>query len=208
MTATDLAPSVRGRRPRVWHDSAVPNRLPIRSEAGCISGIPIDRHDSRFRPVNRRTALRLAGTGAVGAAALAAATGCAQESELEPDPLLTQELLARTDAAAATAAIALDPQRHGALTLIASERTAHAEALRAEIDRLVGVYGDGTLPSRRQPQVTVAPAAPVDVATLRDQLAASQRAAADLASTLSDYRAGLLASISAACAVHAGVLLA
>ncbi|WP_309139290.1 hypothetical protein [Nocardia cyriacigeorgica] len=186
----------------------MPNRLPIRSEAGCISGIPIARHDSRFRPVNRRTALRLAGAGVVGAAALAAATGCAQESELEPDPLLAQELLARTDAAAATAAVAVEPQRHGALTLIAAERTAHAEALRTEIDRLVGVYGDGTVPSRRQPEVTVAPAAPVDAATLRGQLTAAQQSAADLARTQSGYRAGLLASISAACAVHAGVLLA
>jgi hypothetical protein len=158
--------------------------------------------------VNRRTALRLAGGGVLGVAALAAITGCAEESALEPDPLTAQELLARTDAAAATAAIALDPQRHGALTAVAAERTAHAEALRTEIDRLVGVYGDGTLPSRRQPEVTVAPAAPIDVATLRDSLAGSQRAAADLATTQSGYRAGLLASISASCAVHAGVLLA
>jgi hypothetical protein len=54
----------------------------------------------------------------------------------------------------------------------------------------------------------VPPTAPPTVEALRAQLAESRKTAADLARALSGYRAGLLASISAACAVQAGVLLA
>jgi hypothetical protein len=43
---------------------------------------------------------------------------------------------------------------------------------------------------------------------LRDRITKSQQSAADLARTQSGYRAGLLASISAACATEAVVLLA
>ncbi|WP_431954887.1 hypothetical protein [Nocardia lijiangensis] len=174
--------------------------------------------------VDRRTALRLAGGGAVGALALGAATGCADEPVRAPDPLAAQEVMARTDAAAATAAIALTPQRQTALSAIATERTAHADALRAEIARVVGVYGDGTTPARKTRDLAapfaatttgpdaagtaVPPISPPSIEQLREQLARSRKSAADLAVTQSGYRAGLLASVSAACAAHAGVLLA
>jgi hypothetical protein len=155
----------------------------------------------------------------VGALAIATVAGCADDTVYEPDPLAAQEVLARGDAAAATAAIALTPQRHAALTAIAEERTAHADVLRAEINRAIGTYGDGTTPAHRtrelaptgsSPAVSgaaVPPTAPPSVDELRARLTKSRQAAADLAPTQSGYRAGLLASISAACAAQAGVLL-
>ncbi|WUC07986.1 hypothetical protein OG874_23090 [Nocardia sp. NBC_00565] len=172
--------------------------------------------------VDRRTALRLAGGTTVGALTIGAVSGCTDKTVYEPDPLAAQEVLARADAAAATAAIALAPQQHAALTAIAGERTAHADALRAEINRVIGVYGDGTTPIHRTRDratpasgpspaasgTAVPPTAPPSVDELRARLAKSQQSAGDLARTQSGYRAGLLASISASCAAQAGVLLA
>ncbi|MEV6429684.1 hypothetical protein [Nocardia sp. NPDC051463] len=208
----------------------MPIRHPAPPRAGCTSGLAVDRHGYAHRlpvghrvTVDRRTALRIAGGGTIGALTLGAAVGCADDTIYEPDPLAAQEVLARADAAAATAAIALTPQRHAALTTIASERTAHADALRAEIDRVIGVFGDGTTPTHRTRSMDtpagtgssasasgtdVPPGAPPTIDQLRDRLTASQQSAADLARTLSGYRAGLVASISAACATQAGVLLA
>ncbi|GGN70738.1 hypothetical protein GCM10011610_10160 [Nocardia rhizosphaerihabitans] len=166
--------------------------------------------------------MRLVGTTAVGLPALTALAACAEDDTVHaPDPLAAQEVLARADAAAAQAAIALAPQHQAALTTIATERGAHADALRTEIDRVVGVYGDGTTPVHRTGEVTVpgpdgrpvpvsavqTPTQPLTIAQLRDQLVRSQQSAAALARTQSGYRAGLLASISAACATEAGVLL-
>ncbi|MFE3544915.1 hypothetical protein ACFXK0_18300 [Nocardia sp. NPDC059177] len=171
----------------------------------------------------RRSVFRLAGAGVLAVPVVAALAGCAEDDTVhDPDPLAAQEVLARADAAAATAAIALAPQSSAALRTVATERTAHAEALRAEIDRVIGVYGDGTTPVHRTGTVIVpgpdgmpvlaaeveaAAQQPGTVAQLRDQLVRSQQAAAALARTESGYRAGLLASISAACAAEAGVLL-
>lgn len=159
---------------------------------------------------DRRTALRAVGAGTLGAVALAATAACAEEPVHEPDPLATHESQARADAAAASAAIALAPQLQAALSTIAAQRTEHAQALAAEIARLVGVYGDGTIPvhKTRAPSATPAPVTAPSVDQLRDQLSRSRRATAELAVTLSGYRAGLLASISAACAVHAEGLTA
>ncbi|MEU2035129.1 hypothetical protein [Nocardia amamiensis] len=198
----------------------MPIRLPAPPRAGCTSGIPSDRHEPRLAALDRRSALRLAGGGTVGILTLGALVGCAEKEVVhEPDPLAAQEILARADAAAASAAIAVAPERHAALSVIAAERTAHADALRTEIDRVIGVYADGTTPVHRTrangpgPSAVAAgsavpPTAPPSIDALRSQLAASQKSAADLARALSGYRAGLLASISAACAAQAGVLLA
>ncbi|RBO96621.1 hypothetical protein DFR74_101637 [Nocardia puris] len=222
----------------VWHDSAVPIRLPHPPRAGFRSGSRADRHTSGGRVVivrdefacaaaeptrhsvfDRRTAFRVAGAGAVGALAVGAVAGCTDDTIHDPDPLAAQEITARADAAAATAAIALAPERHAALTAIAAERTAHADALRDEVARVIGVYGDGTTPVHRtreltpvsaaaSPGATGAPVAPAGVDELRARLTSSRDSAAQLAATLSGYRSGLLASISAACAAHAEVLLA
>ncbi|MBH0775230.1 hypothetical protein IT779_02895 [Nocardia sp. NEAU-351] len=159
----------------------------------------------------------------MGAIALTAVAGCADEPIYLPDPLAAQESSARADAAAATAAIALAPQRQAALAAIAAQRTEHAAALLAEVQRVIGVYGDGTTPVHRTadpntpvaapgrtpaPTAPLEPVAPPSLDQLREQLTRSQRSAADLARTQNGYRAGLLASISAACATQTGVLLA
>lgn len=184
---------------------------------------PAPAAGSAARTWRRRTVLRLVGAGAVAVPAVAVLASCAEDDTVHaPDPLAAHEVLARADAAAATAAIALAPQAQAALATVATERTAHADALRAEIDRVIGVYGDGTTPVHRTGAVTVpgsdgmpVPAAdlvsaaqqPITVDQLRARLQHSQQAAANLARTESGYRAGLLASISAACATEAGVLL-
>ncbi|WP_308102849.1 MULTISPECIES: hypothetical protein [unclassified Nocardia] len=196
----------------------MPIRLTTPSAAPYISGILLDTP-------NRRSVLRLFGATAAGSLAVGAASGCVREDPVhDPDPLAAQEVLARADADAAKAAIALAPQRAAALTTIAAERSAHADALRAEIDRVIGVYGDGTIPVHRtrsmEPGSTggasasgtsgtpVPPTPPPSVDALRDRLNRARQSAADLARTQTGYRAGLLASISAACAAQAGVLLA
>jgi hypothetical protein len=98
--------------------------------------MPSYRHEPRADALDRRSAIRLAGGATVGVLALGAAAGCTGDDVVhEPDPLAAQEVAARADAAAATAAIAVAPDRHAALTAIAAERTAHADALRSEIDR-------------------------------------------------------------------------
>ncbi|WP_028476551.1 hypothetical protein [Nocardia sp. CNY236] len=163
--------------------------------------------------VDRRSALRLAGSGAVGVLTLAALAGCAEGDTVhEPDPLAAQEALARADAAAATAAIAVEPARHSALSTVAAERTAHADALRAETVRVIGVYADGTTPTHLTSESDPTTVPPSDagarsIESLRTQLMASGQSAAELARTLSGYRAGLLASIGAACAAQVEVLL-
>ncbi|MFI5537731.1 hypothetical protein ACIA5H_15200 [Nocardia sp. NPDC051900] len=198
----------------------MPIRLPAPPRAGRTTGMPSDRHEHRRAALDRRSALRLACGGTAGVIALGALVGCTGDDVVhEPDPLAAQEVAARSDAAAATAAIAVAPDRHAALAAIAAERTAHADALRTEIDRAIGVYADGTKPAHRTragasgPSAVasgsaVPPTAPPSVETLRTQLTASQKSAAELARALTGYRAGLLASISAACAVQTGVLLA
>ncbi|MFC4126638.1 hypothetical protein [Nocardia rhizosphaerae] len=170
----------------------------------------------------RRAVLRAFGTGAVAIPVVSALAACAEDDTVHaPDPLAAHEILARADAAAAQAAIALAPQYQDALTTIAAERGAHADALRTEIDRVIGVYGDGTTPVHRTGEVMVpapdgrsvpaavaeTPTQPLTLTQLRDQLIHSQQSAAATARTQSGYRAGLLASISACCATQAGVLL-
>lgn len=163
---------------------------------------------------SRRSSFRLAGVAAVGVLGASTLAACSNDDPSQPeppDPLIAQENSARADAAAAQSAAAVAPDRAAVLTLIAAERTAHADALRAEVARLVGTYPDGSTPSSEATATatpTPAPAAPpASVDAVRAQLVAAQNSAAALARTLSDYRAGLLGSISAACAVHAGVLL-
>ncbi len=156
--------------------------------------------------LSRRAALRVAGSAALGASALALTTGCADsgqaDSPAEIDALTAQAERARRDATNATAAIALLPDRAGALGVVAAERSAHADALDAEIARVATVTPSSTTSS------TPPVAAPPTLDQLRADLADSQKDAARLARTQSGYRAGLLGSISAACAAQQAVLLA
>ncbi|MFD4183495.1 hypothetical protein [Rhodococcus sp. NPDC058514] len=162
-------------------------------------------------PISRRSAFRIAGAATVGLTALSLSVGCATGStdrdSDEPDPLISAAESARRDAATATAAAALAPERAGALSVIAGERGAHADALSAEVARAAGV-DPSSMPS---PSPTGAPTEPAPppptIDQLRTQLADSQREAAGLARRLSGYRAGLLGSVSAAVATQQAVLL-
>ncbi|HET8994601.1 MAG TPA: hypothetical protein VFN32_12435 [Rhodococcus sp. (in: high G+C Gram-positive bacteria)] len=136
---------------------------------------------------------------------MAAATGCGttDDSENEPDPLFAQAARARADASTATALVALTPDLAEPLTTISSERTAHADALEAEIARAAGATTSYTPPPSTTSTIGETPT----VELLRERLGQSQRGAADTGRTLQGYRAGMLASISAACAVQTAVLL-
>ncbi|PND50688.1 MULTISPECIES: hypothetical protein [Rhodococcus] len=161
-------------------------------------------------PVSRRTMLRWSGAalGGVGALAVAGCGAGTDDGAGEVDPLIAQAERARVDAATAGLLVALLPDRAGALNAVGAERTTHAQVLDAEVARLAGADPASTTTASTTTTTTVAPAAdPPTLDLLRERLNGSQRAAADLARTLQGYRAGLLASISAACAVHTGVLL-
>nr|WP_206025852.1 hypothetical protein [Rhodococcus sp. 14C212] len=148
-----------------------------------------------------------AALGGVGALAVAGCGAGEDDGAGEVDPLIAQAERARVDAATAGLLVALLPDRAGALNAVGAERTTHAQALDAEVARLAGADPAATTGSTTT-TTTAAPAAdPPTLDLLRERLSGSQRAAADLARTLQGYRAGLLASISAACAVHRGVLL-
>lgn len=139
------------------------------------------------------TGIGLAGTAACSSGVDVAAT---------VDTLTTHLTFARRDAAAAGALIATAPELAPSLEVVRSERTQHADALATEIDRMSGG------PTSTTPLVTTTPPAPPSLQELMGYLAESQRGAADAARNESGYRAGLLGSISAACAVELSVVSA
>lgn len=160
------------------------------------------------RVLTRRTALRSAAATAIGALAVTSLTACSDGNEaVEVDRLTSAATLARRDAENATAAIALLPDHSRALTTISTQRGEHATALEAEIARAAGHYADDSAPTTSASPTSGQPAPPPNIDTLRRQLSESQRNATDLARSLSGYRAGLCASIGAACGSHLAVLL-
>lgn len=157
------------------------------------------------RSLSRRSVFRLTATAALTAAGLAAAAGCSsgEDTAATVDALTTHLRLARTDAATAGALIAVLPDRAGALGVVQAERSAHADALAAEIDRVSGAPST-TASSATTPPAVTAPT----LDGLRSSLNDSARGAASSARDESGYRAGLLGSISAACTVQTTVVLA
>jgi hypothetical protein len=151
--------------------------------------MPLDRPT-----LSRRTLLRWSSV-AVGGFGITTITACgaSDEDAAEPDPLEGQASRARTDAAIATVLVARTPELSAPLT-----------TLEAEIARMEGATTSFTPPSTT---VTTPAGELPTVGELRERLNRSQREAADLARTLSGYRAGLLASISASCAVQTAVML-
>lgn len=89
--------------------------------------------------------------------------------------------------------------------MVQAERSAHADALATEIDRVAGGAG---VASSTSAAATTVQAPPPTLDELRISLTDAQRGAADSALNESGYRAGLLGSISAACAVEVSVVLA
>lgn len=145
----------------------------------------------------------------VGTAALAllggAVSGCGTASTPDPalDVLTGQLARARADSMqAAAAATGAPPPLASALNAVASIRDAHAQALSDEIARLGGARTDAT-PTTSRPAGP--PPAPQQVLTALQQ---SGTAAGQAAAGQSGYRAGLLASIAAACTAAATVNLA
>ena len=135
---------------------------------------------------------------------LGAATACAPAPPpADLDDLQTGYDRARSDSElAGDAATAMTgPSRQSlvaALTSVAAERSAHADALAAEITRLTG--GDGpTTATGTPPTTTSAPVPAPTVAKVIEELRGSAEQAARAAEKLAGYRAGLLGSISAAC---------
>lgn len=153
-----------------------------------------------------------------GAAALAllgsASTACAAKTPPPDVSALTDQLeRARADSLLATGAAATArPPVAGALTAIASQRTAHADALADEITRVTG-QSPSTAPTTSTTTSTgsstsAAPAPPAPtVDAARTALQQSADAAATAAAGQTGYAAGLLGSIAAACTAAATVAL-
>ena len=171
--------------------------------------------------INRRGAL-------AGGAALAVlgvvASAC---GESPPKPPAVEELLgpldqARRDSALASAAagaVGLAPQVAAALTVVATQRTAHARALSTEIARAAGKLISSTSetssssaspspsPSPSPTEPAPPPPPPPPVSDVIDSLRASADSAGRLVATSPGYRAGLLASIAASCTASSTVAL-
>lgn len=159
------------------------------------------------RTLSRRGALRLTGGAALTAVGLATSAGCSSDTAPGPqlDTLTGHLRRARRDAAAAGALIALSPTLAGPLSVVQTERTAHADALAAEIDRVAGHTEEESVATSTTATPVAVP--PPTMEELKADLSESQRGAADSAKSESGYRAGLLGSISAACAVELAVVL-
>lgn len=162
--------------------------------------------------VNRRGVL----AGGVVLAALATVgSGCGKSA---PKPPPVEQLLgpldqARHDSALATAAAAAvgnPPQVAAALTVVASQRAAHARALATEIARAAGKLATTSTSETASPspaQPAGPPPPPPPVSDVINALHASADSAARLVGSESGYRAGLLASIAASCTASYTVAL-
>lgn len=153
----------------------------------------------------------------VGAAALAllgaSVSACGSSSEPPPE---VAELEAQLDRARADSQLATDAAAVAkgdtaeALTTVASERSAHAQALSDELVRMRGA-DTPTSTTSSPPSPTETTAEPAKAPTAEDVIEAlrtSAGSAAGLAAKMSGYRAGLLGSIAAACAAAYSVALA
>ncbi|VAZ74110.1 hypothetical protein LAUMK4_01738 [Mycobacterium persicum] len=156
-----------------------------------------------------------------GGAALAAlgvvVSACGESAPKPPavDELLAPLEQARRDSAlasAAAAAIGNPPQVAAALTVVASQRGAHARALATEIARAAGKLVSATSETSSSsaspsPTGTEPPPPPPPVSDVVDSLRKSAEDASRLVATSSGYRAGLLASIAASCTASYTVAL-
>lgn len=154
---------------------------------------------STFDAVSRRRVL--AGGGLLTVLALAT-PGCGS-TPVSPavGELEAQRRLAHHDSELAAAAGAALPDSGGsslgaALAAVAAERAEHARALGDEIARATGKRDPE--PTETAPPSDVAAAAPT-VSDVVNALRVAADSAGTVATTSSGYRAGLLASIAAAC---------
>lgn len=139
----------------------------------------------------------------IAAAALALLSGATAACGTPPPPPEVDELAAQLDRARADSQLAGDaaaatppPPTAQALSTVASERSAHAQALSDELVRIVGTDASTTTTTTTTTAVAAkAPTTEEVIAALRQ----SADSAAHLAATQSGYRAGLLGSIAASC---------
>ena len=137
-----------------------------------------------------------------GAAALALLGGTLAACGSSPPPPEVDELATQLDRARSDSQLATDaaaatppPPTAQALTAVASERSAHAQALSDELVRMVGKKAPTTTATSTTAQPANAPTTKDVIAALRQ----SADTAAQLAAKQSGYRAGLLGSIAASC---------
>jgi hypothetical protein len=135
------------------------------------------------------------------AAALALLGTSAAACGSSPPPPEVDELAAQLDRARADSQLATDaaasarPAVAQALRAVASERSAHAQALSDELVRMVGQDAPTATPTSTTAELAKAPTTQDVIGALRT----SAEAAAELAAKFSGYRAGLVGSIAAAC---------
>lgn len=151
----------------------------------------------------------------IGSAALAAVgvTSVACGSKTPPPDVsaLTAQLeRARSDSELATgAASSAAPPVATALTTVAAERSAHAEALAEEITRITGATpASSTSPTAASPTASTQPPPPPTPGAVVDALRQSADGAASAAAGESGYAAGLLGSVAASCTAAFSVALA
>lgn len=144
--------------------------------------------------VNRRRVL--IGTAAFALLGASVAACGSSEPPPEVDELAAQLERARTDSQLATdAAAAARGDIVEALNTVASERSAHAQALTDELVRMRGTDAPTATPT----STTAAPSTAPTVKDVISALTQSAASATELATKMSGYRAGLLGSIAAAC---------
>ena len=152
-----------------------------------------------------------------GGAALAALGVVGSACGSTPKPPAVEDLLgpldqARKDSAlagAAAAAVGNPPQVAAALTVVATQRAAHARALSTEINRAAGklTSSSNETPSPSPAEAAGPPPPPPPIPDVINSLRASAESASRLVATSSGYRAGLLASIAASCTASYTVAL-
>ena len=168
-------------------------------------------------PVTNRRGVLAGGAALAALGVVASACG-----ESPPKAPAVEELLgpldqARHDSAlagAAAAAVGNPPQLAAALTVVATQRAAHARALDTEIFRTAGKFSSSSSetaspsPSPSAPGTPPPPPPPPPpLADVVNSLRASAESASRLVATSSGYRAGLLGSIAASCTASYTVAL-
>jgi hypothetical protein len=179
-------------------------------------------------PVTNRRGVLAGGAALAALGVVVSACGESQPKQPAVEELLGPLDQARKDSAlagAAAAAVGLAPQIAAALTVVATQRAAHARALDTEIFRAAGKFGASSSepqspsPSQGQspnPSPTAAatpapppppPPPPPPLSDVVNALRASAENASRLVATSSGYRAGLLGSIAASCTASYTVAL-
>ena len=166
-------------------------------------------------PVTSRRGVLTAGAALAVLGVVGSACGASPPKTATVEDLLEPLDQARKDSAlagAAAAAVGNPPQVAAALTVVATQRAAHARALSTEISRAAGKLTSSTSSSTETTSPSPAepagpPPPPPPISDVINSLRASAESASRLVATESGYRAGLLASIAASCTASYQVAL-